>query len=258
MGATLGIHVVEIRDLPLARALQVAEELGRELEQHHGQKTRVGNLLWAECEDDEAACVRELCARDDSAAVILLRFFETPNTLLITALRARADGAAVLNASAKLRASAGGEARAGAGEERREEIAELARALFPDLRATGIAGAGVAAAGVDASGVAAASRSRDAVLRDPQLAPPRVEPPPSGPPWLLIGGLGAGAVFASLGVVFESNSRSAQRELLAGVAGRERIDALGDRRDRDAVLAIAFFSAAVLSAGASIALEVIE
>lgn len=229
MGATLGVHVVEIRDLPLARALEVAEQLGRELERHHGQKTRVGNVLWAECGDDEAGCVRELCARDDSAAVILLRFFETPTTLLITALRARADGATVLNVSKKL--------RLGDDEHRDAEIAALARELFPDL------GPPV---------VEAPARAREAIV------PAQLEHRESGPPWLMLGGLGASALFAGLGVVFESNSRSAQRELLDGVSGRDRIEVLSERRDRDAVLAIAFFSAAVVSAGASIALEVIE
>jgi hypothetical protein len=121
LGATLSIHVVEVKDLPLDQALSIAHALGDELAEVSGDRVVVSDQLWSQCED-EAACARELAQRDGASGVLLLHVFRTPHTLLLIADRRRSDGARVLTVSRRIEAKA----------EWRAEIASLAREVFVD------------------------------------------------------------------------------------------------------------------------------
>jgi hypothetical protein len=216
--ATVGLHVVEINEMELDRAISLAHDFADAIEDGYGHEVRVGSSVWSECED-ESACARELAVRDGAAIVILLRMYKTPNFLLVAATRARSDGRAVLALSRRLRE----------GEPIEADLRALVQELFAD--------------------------QREEVLVTHELPQAVVED--DGPPWFWIGA-GVSAGLGAIGLGFSLGSLRARQQLLDGADGYDRVGSLEKEMREYAIVGNVFFVTALLSLGTAILLEVIE
>lgn len=223
ISATVGLHLEQVVDLPLARALELAGQLSDAIEARTGARAVVDDPVWSTCKSDDR-CLGQIRARTGAETILLLRLV-------------------------------GGVQRVRLVVERFPELEVLEPRVEQDVSLDPTAADAelrVLAARLFAEGIAARP---PAVETAPPVELPPDEPPSLLPTWLCVG---ASAALLGAGVAFGASSASARSDSQDPLLDDPGFEALADRTQRHAWVANVLYVAAGVSLAAGTALLLLQ
>lgn len=89
-GAVVGLRIDDVTDVPLERAIQIAEELGHAIEHDSELRAVVDDPSWSRC-TEPGRCLAELRARTGAGPLVLLRIYGGLTQIRVFAERPEAE-----------------------------------------------------------------------------------------------------------------------------------------------------------------------
>src|SRR5215468_265958 len=83
-GATIGIHVDELKGVTLETSVQVTRAIARSIEAHTPYSARIDDPDWPMCSGEES-CIASVRARLQADGVLIVRLLGSPTLLRVVA-----------------------------------------------------------------------------------------------------------------------------------------------------------------------------
>jgi len=90
-GAVVAVRIDDVTDVPLGRAIQIAEEFGHAIEQDSELRAIVDDPSWSRC-TEAGRCLAELRARTGAGPLVLLRIYGGLTQIRVFAERPETEG----------------------------------------------------------------------------------------------------------------------------------------------------------------------